>query len=611
MLKCNDAFCQPYNKDDICEFIKVHSALCKEANEELLHWGFQLPTKITNPLKHKNFFSFCQYCKDKRLKLRSGEFNPLDIFVSSVYNQYTDTVSAWAKAQIYLIVNSVLSFPLKYPDSPKELGEKCIRNFHTFNRTHDFSFSPLIAREMKRVIERWMEGIDLSIFPCTFGPGITNCTSSDRTEKYRKFYSIMIPYDSKNQRNLTGLKCDPIMFLPVDGNKQVSIEASKYFMKPQPVPKTVFAMRVIGPEGPYLSWYQAGIRRVLYRHIQNHPYLRTRIKLWDQTLNQDKARIGSKTGAYATVDLSSASDSIGKNLIEYLFQDTAIWPYLAYSRAPYVEVSPGHYETLNLWGGMGNGDTFALESLVFAALYEVLTGTDWYVYGDDGICRSEYFADVKLGFALMGFAVNSEKSYNNIYKESCGKEYLYGYDVTGLYFRVSHCSSPVDVKNYQSWIALINQLRQRRFWKTACYVEQTFLHKKVDLGLFNKKGKNGKVLYKNNKPQKVHKYISKWTPLYQNDDITRSDAIYYPPDMDLPNKQRIKCVDGKLTWLKEAYALTVVPKTAKELGSVPTMQPVYDWLADKEFTQVSQELDSLPYRRLEVCLKQTWVNIPS
>lgn len=104
MLKCNDAFCQPYNKEDICEFIKVHSALCKEANEELLHWGFQLPAKITNPLKHKNFLSFCQYCKDKRLKLRSGEFNPLDIFVSSVYNQYTDTVSAWAKSQIYLIV---------------------------------------------------------------------------------------------------------------------------------------------------------------------------------------------------------------------------------------------------------------------------------------------------------------------------------------------------------------------------------------------------------------------------------------------------------------------------------------------------------------------------
>lgn len=177
-----------------------------------------------------------------------------------------------------------------------------------------------------------------------------------------------------------------------------------------------------------------------------------------QTIHRELAEIASRDGSWATIDLSNASDTVARNLVRDLLPEE--WYLLLASlRSPKTRLPDGRWVHLEKFSSMGNGFTFELETLIFAALAAAVSGLslgeDLFVYGDDIIVPTHASADVLACLAAFGFTPNERKSFTSgPFRESCGGDYFVGYDVRG-YFCKSEPSSPVE------WIAMHNQLGKR------------------------------------------------------------------------------------------------------------------------------------------------------
>lgn len=199
------------------------------------------------------------------------------------------------------------------------------------------------------------------------------------------------------------------------------------------------------------------------------------INLNDQSRNQSLARIGSITGELATLDLSSASDSISSGLVALLLPEC--WhTLLDASRSP-VTIIDGEMHRNEMFSSMGNGFTFELESLLFYAIARSVTyfrGVPGVVsvYGDDIICptpAADYLVSV---LELLGFSINIEKSHGLTFgegtgfseglfgahfRESCGGHYYNGLDITPFYVRkpLTHLTDVIDVANkLRQWASI-------------------------------------------------------------------------------------------------------------------------------------------------------------
>jgi len=183
--------------------------------------------------------------------------------------------------------------------------------------------------------------------------------------------------------------------------------------------------------------------------------LRFGINLNDQTINQNLARDALHLGL-ATVDLSSASDSISKQLVFELLP-FKWWSLLDDIRSHNVLLPDGSTHHLEMFSSMGNGFTFELESLIFWALTRSIariTATKGRisVYGDDIICSSSMVPALTQIFNWVGFTVNTKKSHwTGPFRESCGKHYHNSLDVSPFFIREP-------VKSKTDIIRLLNRL---------------------------------------------------------------------------------------------------------------------------------------------------------
>jgi hypothetical protein len=214
----------------------------------------------------------------------------------------------------------------------------------------------------------------------------------------------------------------PLDIRVVKGNKVVT------------VPKNWKTDRVIAIEPDMNMYVQKGIGKMIRRRLKQHG-----VDLDDQTRNQELARKGVALGL-ATVDLSMASDTVSYELVRHLMPPD--WfEALEQCRSP-IGVLPSGQEILyRKFSSMGNGYTFELESLLFYAL--ALAVSDAYrleacnvtVYGDDIIFPASGFGPCDL-LSYCGFTVNDSKSFaDGPFRESCGKHYYHGRDVTPFYIK--------------------------------------------------------------------------------------------------------------------------------------------------------------------------------
>lgn len=152
---------------------------------------------------------------------------------------------------------------------------------------------------------------------------------------------------------------------------------------------------------------------------------------------------GSLDGSLATLDLSSASDSVSCKLVEYLLPPDW-WYYLSSLRASYGILPNGDRRKYSKFSSMGNGFTFALESLIFAALTRAacfrsagsVAMNAVLTYGDDIICPSRCSQEVINLLDWCGFEVNVRKSFiSGPFRESCGTDWYQGVNVRPFYVR--------------------------------------------------------------------------------------------------------------------------------------------------------------------------------
>jgi len=301
-------------------------------------------------------------------------------------------------------------------------------------------------------ISRWLGDLDSKAWAlrCRFGPGADATTSGARTSAYHKLSQLSSTEDFADgaaalvyshpswAAALHGLAPDePSSGLP-----------PKAWLTLQPgnkltfVPKTALVDRSIAIEPQMNIYAQLGLGALLRQRLKRHAGL----DLDTQVPSQALAHLGSVKGTVATIDLSSASDTIAKELVRDLL------PSPWFNAMDWCRSKVGLYndgiedKTLyyQKFSSMGNGFTFELESMIFYALaLSCVEATSQDVrlvraFGDDIAIPVKSVDLLEKVIEFCGFVVNKKKSFSSsVFRESCGADYFNGVDVRPYYQKES------------------------------------------------------------------------------------------------------------------------------------------------------------------------------
>ena len=227
------------------------------------------------------------------------------------------------------------------------------------------------------------------------------------------------------------------------------------------VPKNAKTDRVIAIEPELNLIVQLGIGRMIRKRLNRVGLLLNK----SQQHNAEAAQQGSIDGSLATIDLSMASDTVSFEIVRTLLP--ARWfEALEQSRSPTGVLPSGERLVYQKFSSMGNGYNFELETLIFWAICSaVLDMHGWrgrqpLVYGDDIVVPTQYVDHILEAIKLIGFVPNDKKTFwSGPFRESCGKHYFRGADVTPFYVR-----EPVDCINRRYWLA--NSIKR---WSRMAY----------------------------------------------------------------------------------------------------------------------------------------------
>jgi len=256
-----------------------------------------------------------------------------------------------------------------------------------------------------------------------------------------------------------------------------------------PVPKTLKTPRIIAIEPTAMQYAQQGLLEMFRVGMDGDLVLSKFVSLGDQTPNQRMALSGSLFGDLATLDLSEASDRVSNQLVREL---TRYHPWLSQAmdctRSRKADVL-GKTLRLAKYASMGSATCFPVETLVFLTC--VFVGIErWLkrplrrrdlndyvgsvrVYGDDIIVPITTTSSVISSLETYGFVVNSRKSFwTGRFRESCGKEYYDGQDVSIVRVRNFLPSSRKHVRELVSTVALRNNFFLAGMWNTAKHLDE-------------------------------------------------------------------------------------------------------------------------------------------
>lgn len=286
----------------------------------------------------------------------------------------------------------------------------------------------MTRRKIEHILGRFP--VEELLSHCGWGPGATSSIRNPRTSVYEKYLEPIT--GSGPCLTLFGSLIGEVALWDSfhKGPRCVS-EGNKVAL----VPKNAKTLRSIAAEPSFDSFIQHGIGQLMKKRLLRHG-----VDLYSQKQNQDLARYGSLTGKVATVDLSMASDTVAKIVVEELFP--ADWLLAMKScRSPSWrrgDVS-GVYSKFS---SMGNGYTFEMETLIFysaaSAVAEVLGLPWWEVtsYGDDITIGVEGVPLLHDVLSFLGFKFNTSKSHDRgVFRESCGKDFFLGTNVRPYFVR--------------------------------------------------------------------------------------------------------------------------------------------------------------------------------
>ena len=139
----------------------------------------------------------------------------------------------------------------------------------------------------------------------------------------------------------------------------------------------------------------------------------------------------------ATIDLSNASDTVAYQLVKLVLPPD--WFELLISlRAPFTDMD-GKRVRLEKFSSMGNGFTFALETLLFWTLCDTVSNGEAQVlrvFGDDIIVDTAHAKACVKALEFFGFTPNAKKTFlEGPFRESCGGDYFNGVSVRAVYVK--------------------------------------------------------------------------------------------------------------------------------------------------------------------------------
>jgi hypothetical protein len=255
------------------------------------------------------------------------------------------------------------------------------------------------------------------------------------------------------------------------------------------VPKTLKTPRVIAQEPTHMQYMQQGILQALVTNLEAGDSDRSFVGFTSQEVNRRLACEGSKSGAYATIDLSDASDRVLNSLVQRGLCKRFPWLGIALdvTRSHRAILPDGRIVVLRKFASMGSATCFPVEALVFATIVflgiqrrlgRALTMADVNryrgrvrVYGDDIVVPSEHASDVVRELERFALSVNSNKSFwTGKFRESCGGDYYDGEWVTPIRVTTVAPNSQLDVSETEAWFAISNALHFAGYWKSAAFV---------------------------------------------------------------------------------------------------------------------------------------------
>lgn len=320
-------------------------------------------------------------------------------------------------------------------------GQSCPRETRLFRKL--MQARKLIAKVLGPLSSTDLNFVEKSM---RFGPGATTAVRGIDVVPSNKYAQL----SSTTRLSDVVSKIPPNLWWEAAGRIFTCCDMSRL----QFVPKNAKTDRTICTE-PHLNiFYQLGVGKLLRKKLR-----KIGINLNDQAeLNSFLAQKAYEWGL-ATIDLSAASDTIARVLVELLLPER--WVHLLYlGRTDTTMLKDGERIHLEKWSSMGNGYTFELETLIFWALSQVAAGSGElvYAYGDDIICPQRHANAVVELLEFSGFRVNEEKSFlSGCFFESCGTDWFLGEDVRPVYFR-AEVKSQEDLTDAQ--ILNANQLRR-------------------------------------------------------------------------------------------------------------------------------------------------------
>lgn len=193
-------------------------------------------------------------------------------------------------------------------------------------------------------------------------------------------------------------------------------------------------------------WLQLGLGSIIERQLNRKFGIDFGIQ---PEVNAVLAREGSYRDNLVTLDLESASDSLGLRMLQCVLpKDLFFW--LLKLRCPSSRLPDGNIVPLNMVSTMGNGFTFPLQTLLFTAAcvacyrylgLRYISSGPWLrrnlaVFGDDIIVDRKVSRILMRLLGILGFTVNSDKSYvEGPFRESCGVDAHLGINVRPVYLK--------------------------------------------------------------------------------------------------------------------------------------------------------------------------------
>lgn len=362
----------------------------------------------------------------------------------------------------------------------------------------------IVLRKARNLISKIIAGLNpfdvaqSELFLPRPGPGATN-SPTRKHMRYRPHVDYpqlteFFKYDewySSQSLNYRGYKGTLLSSSVDEASGSVRITQSLPTSRFKFVHKKFGKPRCICIEQLEVQWLQQGLRRALYSVVENHPLTKGYVSFTDQSINGLKALQASTAhGVHSTIDMSSASDRISRDLVEYLFGDNEELCKSLLSLSTRIIELPKDipykrkYLMAKKFAPMGSALCFPVMALVHFALIKSIISTKvpqhvndipvW-VYGDDIILEKAHTDCVFEQLPGFGMKLNLKKSFkNSLFRESCGVHAYNGVIITPTRLK-SIVSTPLSVNEVVSALRNESDLYYKGFRCTAQLIRSDFL----------------------------------------------------------------------------------------------------------------------------------------